>query len=1139
MDINQLCPGCMRELPGAEHGKSGANAEGRQKAGKCPRCGFDAAAYRQNSRCLPLYTILAGKYLVGAVLGEGGFGITYMGYDLNMETRIAIKEYFPVELVSRDTTSMTGDRVISLSGDKSVTYKQGLKKYVTEAQNVSRFSETPGVVSVKDFFYENETAYIVMEYIEGQSLKDYLKERGGRLSEEEALDIMKPVLEALVKVHEAGIIHRDISPDNIMLTFGDGGDGGEYSGATGTKAEYKAVPGQAFGAIGNRESGIIAAADRSSTGGRAGEAGRIHTGNGAGTETMAADRGRQIDNSRHVTSVKLIDFGAARMTEKNDQKSLTIILKHGYAPEEQYRTHGEQGPWTDVYALCAVFYRMLTGQTPVPAMDRLFQDDLKTFEELSANVTKSTQAAILKGLAVKREDRIRTVTELMQALYEGKMSRRISGRNRRLVWAGAGILTVAVIGAVLAFPLLSPDVPEAHDFLAETEEPGRTPDAEIPGGEGTPENDEREDTGGQGETAENTAGNGEYMGASMEDAGEEEAPLGETIVSYNAQYSVSQKWDSEHIIFCKPDGTAEARGNNRYGQCDVYDWTYIVAVAAGTNHSVGLRADGTVLAVGSNEHGQCDVESWENIVQIAAWDNLTLGVTQAGTVNIAGGYQDDSVLENVGKWTDIRQLLCPERTNIIGIKTDGTIVMEGWGEGKEYVTLGELPDVEVVFEYGYHELVGLKPDGTYQIAVYGINTANEQENLEERMGKAIEKYKDFPRIKQLDHDGKGAGVTIDGSVVFAEGMNTKGYSNYLSDDIRAVLESWTDLESVHMKDTESCYGMKKDGTVLEYHINSGNAALEDFRNLEWANLVTNNSIPEGIVGKTRDGKILYYGSGHLGDLCRALDRDEKIAGICLLDGNAAGYLTDSGEWHRMVYGWKPMTEEEAIRIETMAAMGEDAAAAEIAVATQETWYEEQLWMPSDGVAQVVQYDDRRTAFLMKDGKVQIDPQEAERGKGRGVWEIVSGWEEIAEIIDYHNGLVGRTKSGEIVYGFETSNHDDSGKFRADCDDIAGLGKGADILFGVKEDGSVVSTPDSRSDTGRSQVNGWGDMVQVSGGEIHTVGLRSDGTVVAVGKNDRGQCDVDGWQDIIYIEAAGYCTIGITRDGDLMLAGSLY
>ena len=386
-----LCPGCMKELeriatetPEQKTGGQKMSAPGRHSqkgqqadTARCPYCGFCPSEYQQNPRCLPPDTILAGKYLVGKVLGEGGFGITYMGFDLNMKTRVAIKEYFPVELVTRDTTRRTGsgddaagegaasgssalgvspsasgggsDRVISLSGEKSKIYQQGLKKYVDEARNVSQFADIPGIVSVKDFFYENNTAYIVMEYIEGISLKEYLKRKGGKLSEEESLAILRPVLEALEKVHAAGIVHRDISPDNIMLTFAEEGK------------------------------------------------------TGAGQQGVSAVYG-------NISAVKLIDFGTARMTSKNDQKSLTIILKHGYAPEEQYRSHGEQGPWTDVYALCAVLYRMLTGKVPEPAMDRLFSDGLKRPEELGAKVSPAVSEAIMRGLAVKKEDRIRTIT---------------------------------------------------------------------------------------------------------------------------------------------------------------------------------------------------------------------------------------------------------------------------------------------------------------------------------------------------------------------------------------------------------------------------------------------------------------------------------------------------------------------------------------------------------------------------------------------------------------------------------------------------------------------------------------------------------------------------------------------------------
>ena len=569
--------------------------------------GYDLNSKKQNSRCLAVNTILEGKYLVGPVLGQGSFGITYVGYDLNMEAKIAIKEYFPVELVSRDTTTMHGDRVLSLSGEKSITYKAGLKKYVAEAQNVSQFSEVPGVVSVKDFFYANETAYIVMEFIDGISLKDYLKEKGGRLTEEETLKIMKPVLEALVQVHKSGIIHRDISPDNIMLTF------------------EKSVEGR--------------------------------------------------DNHNTIKSVKLIDFGAARMTEKNDQKSLTIILKHGYAPEEQYRTHGEQGPWTDVYALCAVLYRMLTGETPVPAMDRMFKDELKSLEQCGAKVSANTAAAILKGLAVKKDERIQSVKELIGALYEGakvkpaKASGASTGSNtKKKTSLIAGIGVAAIAACAIGFVVLSG---EGGDAPVENASSQMTEAAQTE----TTRFDEN-----AAAKAIKDAQNETVTEVEVDTSGQEEE-IGEQIVFYNPQNSISYYRSNNHILICKPDGTVVARGQNFSGECNVDDWDHIVSVKAGTGHSLGLREDGTVVAAGSNRDGQCDVSHWSDVVQICAGDGFSLGITGDGKVLSAGlmryGDNAEEIYKEVQSWENMKCLACEIYTAIAGLTKDGTLMIAG------------------------------------------------------------------------------------------------------------------------------------------------------------------------------------------------------------------------------------------------------------------------------------------------------------------------------------------------------------------------------------------------------------------------------------------------------------------------------
>ncbi len=303
----------------------------------CPHCGFQTDSMTPFSpHVLKPFTILQGKYLVGNVLGEGGFGITYMGLDLNLEIRIAIKEFYPNGFVTRESevTSMVTNYTRSDSGQ----YEKWRDSFVREARSLARFSNLPGIVHVRDFFQENNTAYIVMEFVEGETLKNHLKKSGGRIPVDETLTMMKPVIQALSKVHEAQIIHRDISPDNIMV----------------------------------QEDG----------------------------------------------QVKLIDFGAARDFGTADEKSMSVLLKPGFAPEEQYRSRGNQGPWTDVYALCATIYRCITGEKPPESMERMREDVLKRPSSFGIQISPSVEAALLAGLEVYAEKRIKTMSELSAKLYD-------------------------------------------------------------------------------------------------------------------------------------------------------------------------------------------------------------------------------------------------------------------------------------------------------------------------------------------------------------------------------------------------------------------------------------------------------------------------------------------------------------------------------------------------------------------------------------------------------------------------------------------------------------------------------------------------------------------------------------------------
>ena len=324
MKIENLCINCMREM--------------KSQTGVCEHCGFDERKYDFPQHHMRPFTILAGKYLIGKAIGEGGFGITYIGIDLELEARVAIKEYYPQGAAARDSRTNDGT-VRSYSENTRTFFEEGREKFINEARTIAKFRELPEIVGVIEFFRENQTAYIVMEYLDGQTLKQYLKANGGKIPADELLRMMKPLISSLGKVHSQGLIHRDISPDNIML-MKDG-------------------------------------------------------------------------------SIKILDFGGARDFISQNGKSLSVMVKHGYAPEEQYRSHGDQGPWTDVYALCATMYRCITGKIPPEALDRLYQDELKPIFSFNVACPKYIEKAITKGLSVRKDGRYQSMEELYDALYKG------------------------------------------------------------------------------------------------------------------------------------------------------------------------------------------------------------------------------------------------------------------------------------------------------------------------------------------------------------------------------------------------------------------------------------------------------------------------------------------------------------------------------------------------------------------------------------------------------------------------------------------------------------------------------------------------------------------------------------------------
>lgn len=188
----------------------------------CPHCGREKNIGRGNARALPPGTLLDNKYLTGDVVGEGGFGITYIGLDLNLHLKVAVKEYFPASFASRDTSAGEDNNIHVINGEAGNYYRKGLEDYASEANRLAKFASLPGIVSVLNFFYENNTAYMIMDFVEGITLKEYLRKNNEKLPWRKTLELLHPVILSLMEVHKEGIIHRDISPDNIMISKSGG-----------------------------------------------------------------------------------------------------------------------------------------------------------------------------------------------------------------------------------------------------------------------------------------------------------------------------------------------------------------------------------------------------------------------------------------------------------------------------------------------------------------------------------------------------------------------------------------------------------------------------------------------------------------------------------------------------------------------------------------------------------------------------------------------------------------------------------------------------------------------------------------------------------------------------------------------------
>ena len=333
----------------------------------CPSCGY----VRGNPAREPYYIypgmMLNNRYIVGQVLGAGGFGITYKVWDTRLETVLAIKEYYPGGMVNR--APGTKD-VILFTRNRMAEYNHGLIRFLDEAKSMARFSSHKNIINVFEYFEENDTAYIVMEYLDGVTLSSFL--RINTMDLNTSLDLISQVCAALKDIHSAGIVHRDVSPDNIFICTNN--------------------------------------------------------------------------------NIKLIDFGAARFYPDEDRQ-MTIILKPGFAPPEQYESVNLQGPWTDIYALGSTLYLMVTGVKPEESTNRRIDDTLYAPAQINSEIPEYISNTIMKAMAIDKHLRFHNIAEFEKALNNERKVLPVAKekkrrKRRRLATVFASIAVIAVAAAI-------------------------------------------------------------------------------------------------------------------------------------------------------------------------------------------------------------------------------------------------------------------------------------------------------------------------------------------------------------------------------------------------------------------------------------------------------------------------------------------------------------------------------------------------------------------------------------------------------------------------------------------------------------------------------------------------------------------
>ncbi|MBR5619581.1 MAG: protein kinase [Clostridia bacterium] len=337
---------------------------------RCPHCGYVDSGSRKHAM-LPARYVLQERYLIGEVLSTDKNCVCYKAMDMQENRIVEVQEHFPREIVTRDADSMA---LVPLERAGTQWPDKSVQTLFRNAQAMMQFSQRDGILHVYDTFLANQTVYIVNEYVEGMLLEDYLKQCGGTVDTDTALSIVLPILDGLAQLHKAELIHRAVTPKNIIITS---------------------------------------------------------------------------DNS-----IKLINFVFLKEASAFQENEMTVYFSPGYAPYEQYVTKERRGPFTDIYSVGAVLYRMLVGRPPQDPIERKGEDRLRQSLD-ETDLPEYIVLCICKAMHMNKDIRFKSAADMKNALLQNTELVDVDGhlemiRKRRQIGLIAGLAVVfAALVAVL------------------------------------------------------------------------------------------------------------------------------------------------------------------------------------------------------------------------------------------------------------------------------------------------------------------------------------------------------------------------------------------------------------------------------------------------------------------------------------------------------------------------------------------------------------------------------------------------------------------------------------------------------------------------------------------------------------------